>query len=262
MIKTTIGIALSGGGARAAAHIGVLQALNDHGIFPTHVSGTSGGAVIGALYCTGYAPIEILELTKTASFLHIFKLGLGFKSIRDMSRLKEFLYYHIKYDFEELQTPLFLSATNLDSGLNEIMSEGKLLPAVMASCAIPLIFKPFNFNGNTYVDGGILNNLPVDVLKEKCQFVFGSNVSGLEKGKKVNSRLEIAHRCLQLAIRTNVEPRLKMCDHAIEIQDAFHFGIFDIQKTQELFDIGYTATVNEMEAIKLKIAAKGLFLNY
>ncbi|AIY12544.1 patatin-like phospholipase family protein [Cellulophaga baltica] len=256
MIETTIGIALSGGGARAAAHIGVLHALNENGIYPTHVSGTSGGAVIGALYCSGYAPLEILELTKTASFLHIFKLGLEFRSIRDMSRLNEFLYYHIKHDFKELQIPLFLSATNLDSGFNEIMKEGRLLPAIMASCAIPLVFKPVVFNGNTYVDGGILNNLPVDVLKEKCQFVFGSNVSGLEKGKKVNSRLEIAHRCLQLAISTNVAPRLKMCDHAIEIQDAFHFGIFDIEKAQELFDIGYAATVNEMEVIKLKLAAK------
>jgi NTE family protein len=257
MIETTIGIALSGGGARAAAHIGVLHALNENGIYPTHISGASGGSVIGALYCSGYTPLEILELTKTASFLHIFKLGLEFRSIRDMSRLQEFLYYHIKHDFKELQLPLFLSVTNLDSGFNEIISKGKLVPAIMASCAIPLIFKPFVFNGNTYVDGGILNNLPVDVLKEKCQFVLGSNVSGLEKGKKANSRLEIAHRCLQLAIRTNVEPRLKMCDHAIEIQDAFHFGIFDIQKTQELFDIGYTAIVNDMEAIKLKLAAKG-----
>ena len=86
MKETTIGIALSGGGARAAAHIGVLQALNENGIFPTHISGASGGSVIGALYCSGYAPLEILDLTKTASFLHIFKLGLGFKSIRDMSR--------------------------------------------------------------------------------------------------------------------------------------------------------------------------------
>ncbi|ADV48685.1 Patatin [Cellulophaga algicola DSM 14237] len=256
MKETTIGIALSGGGARAAAHIGVLQALNENGIFPTHISGASGGSVIGALYCSGYAPLEILDLTKTASFLHIFKLGLGFKSIRDMSRLKEFLYYHIKHDFNELPIPLFLSATNLDSGLNEIMCGGKLIPAIMASCAIPLVFKPVVFNGNTYVDGGVLNNLPVDVLREKSAFVLGSNVSGLEKGKKINSRLEIAHRCLQLAISTNVAPRLKMCDHAIEIEDAFHFGVFDIQKTQELFDIGYTATVNEMEAIKLKLAAK------
>lgn len=71
-----IGIALSGGGARGAAHIGVLQALNDHGIFPEDVSGSSAGSIIAALYWFGYTPLEILDLSHKKEFLKIFKLGI------------------------------------------------------------------------------------------------------------------------------------------------------------------------------------------
>ena len=73
-MKETIGIALSGGGARGAAHIGVLQALNEAGIFPDQVSGASAGALIGALYCSGHSPKKILEQSESHSFLNIFKV--------------------------------------------------------------------------------------------------------------------------------------------------------------------------------------------
>ena len=252
-MHNTIGIALSGGGARAAAHIGVLQALNEHQIYPTHVSGTSGGAIIASLYCSGYSPLEILELTKTHSFLHIFKLGLEFRSITDMSRLKKFLYNHIKDDFKDLKLPLYLSVTNLNTGLNEIITKGELITAVAASCAIPLLFNAVDFNESSYVDGGVLNNLPVEPLVEQCTFTLGSIVSGFEFEKDVSSRLQIAYRCLQLAIATNVTPRLKQCNHAIEIEKAYHFSTFDLEKSQELFDIGYSTTIAQIEAIKNKM---------
>tara|TARA_R110002050_G_scaffold16719_1_gene50404 strand:- start:36418 stop:37197 length:780 start_codon:yes stop_codon:yes gene_type:complete len=255
-MDTTIGLALSGGGARAAAHIGVLQALNENKIYPTHVSGTSGGAVIAALYCSGYSPSEILELTQTHAFLQVFKLGLEFRSIRDMSRLKKFLNNHIKEDFKDLELPLYLSVTNLNSGLNEILSKGEVITAIAASCAIPLLFKPVEFNKSSYVDGGILNNLPVEPLLAHCNFTLGSNVSGFEFEKNMRSRLQIAHRCLQLAVNNNVEPRLKLCNHAIEIEKAYHFGTFELEKSQELFNIGYSTTLKEIEAIKKKMEAK------
>lgn len=252
-MENSIGIALSGGGARAAAHIGVLQALHEHGIYPTHVSGTSGGAIIGALYCSGYSPLEILELSKTHSFLHVFKLGIEFRGITDMSRLKKFLYNHIKVDFKDLVLPLYLSVTNLNSGLNEIITTGELITAIAASCAIPLVFNAVDFNKSSYVDGGVLNNLPVEPLLEQCAFTIGSNVSGFGYEKDVSSRLQIAHRCLQLAIATNVAPRLQLCNYAIEIEKAYHFSTFDLEKSQELFDIGYAATIAEIEAIKKKM---------
>ncbi|WP_431160714.1 patatin-like phospholipase family protein [Flagellimonas beolgyonensis] len=246
-INKTIGISLSGGGARAAAHIGVLQALNENGIYPDHISGASGGAVIGALYCSGYSPREILELTMTHSFLKIFKLGIEIKSLTDLSRLKKFLYNHIKTDFAELTVPLHISLTNLNRGQWEVENKGNLIDIVVASCAIPLLFHPVKINGNTYVDGGVLNNLPVEPLIEACEVVVGSNVSGFEELKEISGSLQIAQRCLQLAIHSNVAPRLEKCDVVFDIKPAYHFGTFEIKKVDELYDIGYQMAIDGMD---------------
>ena len=252
-MDTTIGLALSGGGARTAAHIGVLQALNENRIYPTHISGASGGAVIGALFCSGYSPMEILELAKSHSFLQIFKIDLEFRSLTDMSRLKKFMYNHIKTDFADLQLPLFLSLTNLNTGKSEIKSSGDLITFITASCAIPLIFRPVKIKEISYVDGGVLNNLPVEPLLENCDFTIGSNVSGFEYLEKVSGSLLIVQRCLQLAIHTNVEPRTKLCNYAIEVQKAYHYGTFQMKKAEELFEIGYEAAIKEMDKIVAKL---------
>ena len=140
--RNNLGLVLSGGGARANAHIGVLQALNENGIYPTHISGSSAGALIGALYCSGYSPKEILELAKSYEFLKIFKIGFLNKGLTEMTRLRKFLNKHLKDDFNALNSPLYISVTNLNSGEYEIISKGNLIDFILASCAVPLLFKP------------------------------------------------------------------------------------------------------------------------
>ena len=247
-----IGIALSGGGARGAAHIGVLQALNENDIFPDHISGASAGALIGALYCNGYSPLEILELSKEHSFLRIFKIGIMNQRLTDMSRLKKFLYNHIEDEFEKLNVSFYLSVTNLNSGKFEIKSSGPLIDYIAASCAIPLVFHPLAINGNMYVDGGVLNNLPVEPLLKRCDAVCGVSVSDHQVKDKIAGRAQTAQRCMQLAIWNNVEHRLKMCDIALEIPNAFGYGMFAFQKSEELFKIGYNETIKRMPEILKK----------
>jgi len=221
-MEKEIGIALSGGGARGAAHIGVLQALNENGIFPDQVSGASAGALIGALYCSGHTPKEILELSESHSFLKIFKIGIMNHSLTDMSRLKGFLGEHVKARFEELEHPLYISVTNLNSGKYEIKSAGPLIDYITASCALPFIFKPVTINKVQYVDGGLLNNLPVEPLVEKCDTIIGVSVSSHEPRPEINGRLCVAERCVKLAIWNNVEYRLKRCTIALDIDKALN----------------------------------------
>lgn len=226
-MEKIVGIALSGG-ARGAAHIGVLHALNENGIFPHHVSGASAGALIGALYCNGYSPLEILELSKEHSFLKIFKIGIMNQSLTHMTRLRKFLFNHIEDEFEKLKLPFYLSVTNLNSGKFEIKSAGPLIDYIAASCAIPLVFHPLIIDGQMYVDGGVLNNLPVEPLLKRCDAIFGVSVSDHQIKDKITGRLQTAHRCMQLAIWNNVENRLKMCDIALEIPNASSYGLRDI----------------------------------
>ena len=242
-----IGIALSGGGARAVAHIGVLQALNEHGIFLEHVSGSSAGSIIAALYCFGYTPMEILDLSHEKEFLNIFKLGIFNKGVTELTFLKRFLEVHIHIPgHENPRNRLHVCVSNINSGKFEIASEGNFIIPLMASCALPLLFKPIVLNGNTYVDGGLLNNLPIEPLMASCDTVIGSSVCPHEERYDIQGRRNVGSRCFQLAIWNTVYPRLKQCDLALEIEDSYRFNMFDIKESKTLFEIGYESTLKKI----------------
>lgn len=244
-----IGVVLSGGGARANAHIGVLQALNENGIYPTHISGSSAGALIGALYCSGYTPNEILELAKSFEFLKIFKIGFLNKGLTEMTRLRKFLHHHIKDDFASLKISLYISVTNLNSGNCEIISKGQLIDIILASCAIPLLFKPIKINSYLYVDGGLTNNFPVEPLLNHCYKIIGVNVSSHTEKIKISGIIEITERCLQLSVWNTVKDRIDKCDVFLDINNTVNYTMFSIKKSQELYVIGYNTTIDKMDVI-------------
>lgn len=250
----SIGIALSGGGARGAAHIGVLQALNENGIYPDHVSGSSAGSIIAALYCYGYAPTEILELSHKKAFLKIFKIGFLNKGLTELTYLRDFLKSHIDVNgHSEPKTKLHVCVSNINSGRFEIISDGDFIEPLLASCALPLLFKPVKINGNIYVDGGLLNNLPVEPLLTVCDKIIGSSVSPHEERMELKGMRNIGSRCLQLAIWNTVRPRLKLCNVALEIERSYPFSLFDLKKSDELFAIGYETTMDRMSEIQRKL---------
>ena len=251
-----LGIVLSGGGARGAAHIGVLQALNDNGFYPNRISGTSAGSVIGALYCAGYTPHEILNIVHQKIFLKAFRVNFIKTGLTDESSMRSFFETFLKENrFESLKIPLHVCAANLNSGRFEIMSEGDYLyEAIEASCALPLLFKSVKIKGSTYVDGGLLNNLPVEPLMEHCNKIIGISLCPHEHKDDIKGVRGIVERCLQLAIWGTVQHRFTSCDIAIEIKKSFKYGLFDVKKSDELFDIGYEAAMHHMEEIKEKLA--------
>ncbi|MEL7021584.1 MAG: patatin-like phospholipase family protein, partial [Bacteroidota bacterium] len=154
--KYKIGLALSGGGARGIAHIGVLQALTEHGIQVDALSGTSAGSIVAALYAAGKTPEEILQFA--ADNTNLFKMyqfnipKIGFTSLDYLkNKLAEIL---DEDSFEHLQLPCHIAITNLQMGVVEIVSTGKLFDVVAASSSIPILFKPIKINDDLYVDGG------------------------------------------------------------------------------------------------------------
>ena len=247
--RNNLGLVLSGGGARANAHIGVLQALNENGIYPTHISGSSAGALIGALYCSGYSPKEILELAKSYEFLKIFKIGFLNKGLTEMTRLRKFLNKHLKDDFNALNSPLYISVTNLNSGEYEIISKGNLIDFILASCAVPLLFKPIKINNSLYVDGGLTNNFPVEPLLMSCSKIIGVNVSSHNEKPKIIGLIEITERCLQLSVWNTVKDRINKCDVVVDIDTAFNYSMFSIKKSEELYKIGFDSTIKIMDII-------------
>lgn len=245
-----LGVALAGGGARASAHIGVLQALNEHDVFPDAISGSSAGAMIGALYCHGYSPLEILELSMQEEFVRIFKFQLWTTEWNRLAILKRLLHKHLpENSFEAMKLPFYACLTNLNKGVSEYHHTGDLTTCIIASCAIPVIFKPVVMNDITYVDGGVLNNLPIEPLQNRGMKVMGVSICPHSEVDSVKGIREVSERVFQLNVWSNTEHRLKQCDVALEVEDSFNYGMFDVKKSEELFRIGYDCAMKRMPQI-------------
>lgn len=167
-----IGLALGGGGARGFAEIGVLRVLERENIPISRVSGTSVGSMIGALYCDAGSIADLEYHAETIEKddvldVHILSLLKGPGLIKG-DKMEEFLRNNLRHKaLEDLPIPLSIVATDLMTGQKKVFENGNIETAVHASCAIPGIFQPVRIGERTYVDGGMSDPVPVDVLKEK-----------------------------------------------------------------------------------------------
>ncbi|WP_372947746.1 patatin-like phospholipase family protein [Mariniphaga sp.] len=241
------GIALSGGGARGIAHIGVFQALEEFGIKPQVVSGTSMGAIVGVFYAAGYSPKEMLKILVERKFHKMINWHRPFSGLIDIGQVKKVMAEMIgDDDFSSLKMPFYCAVTNLNSGLEEIKSEGKLFQWVMASASIPVVFEPQIIDGQTYVDGGLLNNLPAEAIREKCQVLIGVHVNHNGPEEEVKGLKAIAERAFRLGIAQNVEDSKRICDFVIEPPEARNYSTFAFNKVEEIYQVGYDTTVKQI----------------
>ncbi|MDT3682273.1 MAG: patatin-like phospholipase family protein [Trueperaceae bacterium] len=157
----SVGLVLSGGGARGFAHIGVLRALERAGAKFDVVAGTSMGAILGAIYARGASADDLYELAKHTAWRDVVDLSLKTALLKG-DRLGAFLAEVLPATFEELELPLAVVATDIESGEEVVMSDGDLVSAVRASASFPGAFEPVHVGGRTLADGGIVNNLPVN----------------------------------------------------------------------------------------------------
>lgn len=175
-----LGLALSGGGAKGFAHIGVFKLLEECGLKPDIIVGTSVGSLMGALFADGYTPDEIKDLFTGREFSEFAQLQIPKSGLFDSKRFRYFLRRHLRAKtFEELKIPLVVVATDLDNGESHEFRSGPIVEAVTASCSIPIIFSPVVINGVHYVDGGLFHNFPVSIIREECERIIGVNVSPL-----------------------------------------------------------------------------------
>lgn len=247
MINIRVGIVLSGGGARGIAHIGVLKALTDYGIKPDAISGTSMGAIVGALYADGKSPEEILEIIKRYKFSTFFRWNLSRSGLMDTHKLYETISSSLtSRTFETLQTEFHVSTSNLNNGTYEIFSSGDLLAPVVASSCIPLLFKPMDIHGDAHVDGGLLNNLPIEPLQKSCDRIIGVHVNRNGRVDDVKGMKNIADRSFRIAIWQTVKERLSECDFVIEPTGVYDYGTFAFDKADELYQHGYDKAESEI----------------
>lgn len=245
--KYKLGLALSGGGAKGIAHLGILKVLDEKGVRPSIIAGTSSGALAGALYADGNSPDEIACFFKKKVFKEFAALAIPNTGLFNTDPFHKFLKKHLKArTFEELKTPLKIVATDIANGKSVIFDKGPLIPAIIASCAYPIVFKPVEIDKIHYVDGGLFKNLPVTPIRFDCETVIGVNVSPLTKVEYKNSMLYIAERSFHYISVSNSMVDRKLCDILIETDRLSSFATFTLDHTQEIFDIGYEVASKEL----------------
>jgi NTE family protein len=252
-LKYKTGLVLSGGGARGFAHLGVIQALNEAGIFPDVISGTSAGAITGVLYADGYSPGEIMKLMNSNSRLSYIRPTVPKVGLLQISGIIRILKDNLRAKtFEELKIPLFVTATNLNHGRIEYFSSGELLQPVIASASIPVLFKPVIINKFHYVDGGVLDNLPIKPIENNCSFIIGSFVNPTGFQENVSNLINIAERSFLLSMSKEVTEKAKKFDFFIAPQELRNYKILDPEKAEEVFLVGYNATKEQLKGVDIE----------
>jgi NTE family protein len=240
-------LVLSGGGARGFAHLGVLQALNEAGIFPDIISGTSAGALAGVLYCDGNSPKQILKMMKTNSRLDYMRPTLPRDGLLQISGITKLLEANLRAKkFEELKIPLIVTATDLNHGKAVYFSKGDLISSVIASASIPVLFKPVIIDKIYYVDGGVLDNLPIKPIENNCRRIIGSFVNPVGYEESTSGLIKIAIRTFMLDQTKEAEGKSGRFDLFIAPDELKNFSFLDAGKADDLFKLGYKVTCEKL----------------
>jgi NTE family protein len=250
--KYKIGLVLSGGGARGFAHLGVIQALNEAGIVPNVISGTSAGALAGVLYADGYSPKEILKFMRTGSRLDFMRPALPREGLLQINGIMKILKTRLRATtFKELKIPLYVAATDMNNGKAVYFSEGHLIDPVIASASIPVIFQPVKINNISYVDGGVLDNLPVFPIEKTCRVLIGSFVNPVGYAEKISGLINITERTFMLSMSKEIIEKAKKFHLLVAPPELANYKILDPEKATELFDVGYRATKEKLKNINI-----------
>lgn len=246
------GLVLSGGGFRGVAHAGVIKYLMEIGIEITHVAGTSAGAVVGALFAAGMDGDEILKVLSGTRLFTRRNLAFRWSGLLNPERIVEPLIPLFAVDdFDALKKRLFVTRTNLETGAGEVVSTGSVLEAVKCSAALPMLFAPVECNGGLYIDGGLTNNFPADVLRELCDHVIGVSVnpSHPHTRKDLGSLFNLLDQVVAISVSQNSTPRYKDCDVLIVPEALRGHSLLDVEHAAEMFEIGYRAAEEERDRL-------------
>ena len=201
-----VGLALGGGGARGLSHIQFLKVLDDLNVSPGIISGTSIGSIIGALYASGLSGRDIEELAENISWKQVLPM-FDFSLFANSGLVKgggvmEYLEKHIPVtQFNQLDIPLKISAADFWLRKERVFEEGDLLTAIRASISIPGLFRPLQLEDGIMVDGGIVNPVPMNLIRHECDLLIAIDVSGYispARGRKIPSIFDSVMGSLQI----------------------------------------------------------------
>lgn len=253
--KPLVGLALGSGGARGFAHIGVLKVLEAHGIKIDLLAGSSMGSLIAAVYANGIAPYMMGKLAMNLRRKHLVDLtvpSMGFVTGDKIKQLIQLLTHGKR--IEELQIPLAIVATDIEIGERVVFREGPVDQAVRASISIPGIFVPERVDGRLLVDGGVIDRVPVTVLRDMgADIVIAVDVAQLDTSMKISSIFDVIVQTIDVMEREIFRSRILTADLVIR-PDVGHYSSIAYSGVEEIIDRGESAATEHIERILEMIA--------
>ncbi|WP_294275856.1 patatin-like phospholipase family protein [uncultured Chryseobacterium sp.] len=247
--KPVIGLTLSGGGMRGIAHIAVLKALEEYNLRPDIISGTSAGSLIAAFYAFGKTPDEMLDIVRKTTFFSRSYLRLSKNGIFSSNFILKLLTEHFPEDnFNVLKMPVYVAATEMTHGIVDFFSEGELFAPLLASSSVPFVLPPVRMGTKIYVDGGVLDNLPIEPIMDQCDFLIASHVNSITYDELSNmSLMKEFDRILHLAIAKSVYSKVKHCDIFLDPPKMTQFSLFNKKFIDVMCEEVYVYTCKELE---------------
>jgi NTE family protein len=206
--RKRVGLALGGGGARGVAHVGVIRLLEREGIPIDCIAGTSAGSLVGAAYAAGLGAQELLDLALGLRWHHIARLAWPRRGFVSFEKLEQWLVDTLgDVTFADLRIPYAAVAADLATGEQITLRQGRLAPAVRASCSTPGIVIPVEIDGRLLSDGGVINNLPISVVRQLGADVVIAVGLGAPPGEYPKNTLQMAVAALDyLLMRAADDP--------------------------------------------------------
>ena len=254
-LKFKLGLALSGGGTRGFAHIGVLKAFEEERIKFDCVAGTSAGSLIGAMYCANVGIEQMIEEAKRVTRRDIVSRFWINSDSANIANVANRLLHDITFD--QLSTPFSAVAVDLVTGQEIVLNSGNVGKAVSASCAVPALFKPVEIDEMVLVDGGLLNNMPADVCRTLgAEIVVGVDLNH-HRGEGTTSRRlpSTLAACWSIVSKSTMYKGIMNSDVVIE-PELKQFDRTSLANIDQMVEEGYRAAREKMAEIKEILALK------
>lgn len=246
-----IGLALGGGIARGLAHIGVLQALTELGVEINILAGTSSGSIIGALFAAGYPPSAIEEIAHTTTWRDLGHLVVPRRSLLGADRMEQSLEALLRgKTFADLEIPFAAVCTDLLRAEKVALTSGPVSLAVRASCSIPGIFPPVEWEDRLLIDGGTVENVPVQTVRQMgADLVIGVDLySDIAPVERVEGIMGVLTRSLEISQRYRCLTEFQTADVCIEPPLAGE-SLVDLSRVEVYIKAGYEATMAQQKAL-------------
>lgn len=234
--NTRLGLALGGGGSKGLAHISVIKAIKERNVQIDFLSGTSAGALVASYYAFGKDLKNFDNLTHLLRAKAIFNFNIGKLGLMSTNSLRESLLAELgDLKIEDAQIPLAICTTDINTGESIYLRQGSLVNALCASVAVPGIFKPVSIGDRLLVDGGISNNVPIEILEKMgAGITVGVDLNGVSSYPNVTNVFDVIRNAVDIAIDLRTQEQMKRATVAISL-DLSEYSRFDnYDKTDQL----------------------------